>query len=126
MKCEERRGPKADSYLSNAPGAEEERSESAEESVAQRQIGRPPTSTAQDDQLLLEHEIFGNHRSHATGATELGGHDSEVKQGEQEVRHARVRGGQTPRATQRCRIQESGRELPIRDAQVASNGCRVR
>ena len=39
--------------------AEEERSEAAEQSVAPRQFGRPP-SAAQDDQLLLEHEILGD------------------------------------------------------------------
>ena len=37
------------------------------------------------------------------------------EKGEQEVRHARVSVGQTPRATQRCRIWESARELSIRD-----------
>jgi hypothetical protein len=70
--------------------------------VAQRQVGRPPTSTAQDDQLLLEDEIRSDHRSHATGATQLRGHDSKVEQGEQEVLHARVSVGQTSGATQRC------------------------
>ena len=56
-------------------------------------------ATAQDDQLLLEQEILRDHRSHATGATQLRGHDGEVKQGEQEVLHARVSVGQTPGAT---------------------------
>jgi len=89
-----------------------------------RAVGRsasnrcPPTSTAQDDQLLLEHEILCNHRSHATGATQLRGHDSKLEQGEQEVLHARVGVGQTPGATQRCPIRESARELAIRDRQA--------
>jgi hypothetical protein len=39
-------------------------------------------STAQDDQLLLEQEILRDHRSHATGATQLRGHDGQVKQDE--------------------------------------------
>ena len=46
-------------------------------------------ATAQDDQLLLEQEILRDHRSHATGATQLRGHDGQVQQGEQEVLHAR-------------------------------------
>jgi hypothetical protein len=33
------------------------------------------------DQLLLEHEILCDHRSRATGATQLRGHDSKVEQG---------------------------------------------
>jgi hypothetical protein len=46
------------------------------------------TSTAQDDQLLLEQAILRNHRSHATGTRELRGGDPEVKRGEQEILHA--------------------------------------
>ena len=36
----------------------------------------------------VPHEILGNHRSHATGATQLRHRDGEVEQGEQEVLHA--------------------------------------
>ena len=104
--------------LSDSSRREEERPESTEQPVAQRQIRCPLASTAQDDQLLLEHEIFGDHRSHATGATQLRGHDSKLEQGEQEVLHARVGVGQTPGATQRCPIRESARELAIRDRQA--------
>ena len=75
-------------------------------------------ATAQDDQLLLEQEILRHHRSHATGATELRGHDGQVKQGEQEVPHVRVSVGQTSGAAQRCRILDSAREFAIRDAHV--------
>ena len=64
--------------------------ESAEEPVAQRQIGRPPATTMKHDELLLEHEILGDHGSHATGATQLRDRDGDVEQGEQEVLHARV------------------------------------
>jgi hypothetical protein len=85
------------------PGLEEERPESAEQPVAQRQVRRPLASTAQDDQLLLEQEILRDHRSQATGATQLRGHDGQAKQGEQEVLHARDSVGQTSDATQRCR-----------------------
>jgi hypothetical protein len=63
----------ADGDLSYSSGTEEERLESAEEPVAQRQVRRPVASTAQDDQLLLEKEILRDHRSHATGATQLRG-----------------------------------------------------
>jgi len=38
--------------------------------------------------LLLEYEIFGNHRSYATRANQLRGRDSEVEEGEEEVLHA--------------------------------------
>ena len=88
MKRQERRGAESDGELSNPAWIEEERPESATQPFAQRQVGRPPTSTAQDDQLLLGHEILCDHRSPATGATQLRGHDRQVKQGEQEVLHA--------------------------------------
>ena len=53
------------------PGTEEERTESAEQTVGQRQSG-PPATTTQNDELLLEHKILCDHRSHATrtGETE--------------------------------------------------------
>ena len=44
------------------------------------------------------------------GATQLRDHDSEVEQREQEVLHAGVSVGETPRPAQRCRIWESARE----------------
>ena len=64
--------------------------------------------------------MLRDHRSHATGATQPRGHDGQMKQGEQEVLHARDRVGQTSGATQRCLILESARELGIRDAQAIS------
>jgi hypothetical protein len=106
MKCEERRRANGDGDLVDASGAEEQRPESANEPVAPRQAGCPPATTPKDDELLLEHEILGHHRSHATVATQLRGHDGEVEQDEQEVLHARVRIGQRPSATQRCPIRE--------------------
>jgi len=69
--------------------------------VPQRQVRRPPASTAQDDQLLLEQEILRDHRSHATGAAHLRGRDGQVKQDEQEVLYARDSVGQTSGTTQR-------------------------
>src|SRR5229473_104902 len=102
MPRQERRGAYADGDLSDSSWTEEERPESAEQPVAQRQVRRPVATTAQDDQLLLEQEILRDHRSHATGATQLRGHDSYVKQGEQEVLHARDSVGQISGATQRC------------------------
>ena len=62
---------------------------------------RPLARTARDDQLLLEQKILRDHRSHATGATQRRGHDGPVKQGKQEVFHARDSVGQTSGATQR-------------------------
>ena len=102
MKRQEGRGAEDDGDLSDPSGAEEQRSESAQKPVARRQAGRPPATTTKDEELLLEHEILGHHRSHATRATQLCGRDREVKQGQQEVPHARVSVGQTPRPTQRC------------------------
>src|SRR4029077_12035127 len=114
MKRQECRGAYGDGDLSDASGTEEERTESAEETVGQRQSG-PPATTTQNDELLLERKILCDHRSHATRTTELRGHDDEMQQREQEVVHARVSVGQTPGAPQRCPIRESARKSPIRD-----------
>ena len=95
MKRQECRGLEGDRSLSNASWPEEDRPESAQQPVARRQVRRPLASTAQDDQLMREQEILRHHRSHTPGATELRGHDGEVKQGEQEVPHVRVSVGQT-------------------------------
>src|SRR5262249_1785844 len=62
-----------------------ERLESAEQPVAPRQVGRPTTSAAQADQLLLEQEILRDHRAYTTGATEPRGYDGQVQQREQEI-----------------------------------------
>ena len=83
-----------------------------------RQVRCALASPAQDDQLLLEQEILRHHRAYTTGATDLRGHDGDVKQGEQEVPHLRVTVGQTWGAAQRCRILDSAREFSIRDAQT--------
>ncbi len=102
MQRQERRQAYAYGDLSDSSWTEEERLESAEQPVAQRQVRRPVASPAQDNQLLLEQETLRDHRSHATGATQLRGHDGQVKQGEQEVLHARDSVGQTSGATQHC------------------------
>ena len=44
--------------------------------------------TAKDDQLLREQDILRDDRSHATGTTQLRGHDGQVKQGEEKVEAA--------------------------------------
>ena len=49
----------------------------------------------------LSRRFSANHRSHATGATQRRGHDGPVKQGQQEVLHARDSVGQTSGDTQR-------------------------
>jgi hypothetical protein len=102
MKRRERRGPEGDGSLSDASWTEEDRSESAQQPVARRQIRRPLASTAQGDQLLLEQEILRHHRTHTAGARELRGYDGQVQQGEQQVPHVWVSVGQTSGATQRC------------------------
>ena len=99
----------------NASGTEEDRPKSTQPPVARRQIRRTFASPAQDDELLLQQEVLRHHRSFTARATELRGHDGEVKQGEQEVPHLPVSVGQTSGAAQRCRIQDSARELAIRD-----------
>jgi hypothetical protein len=71
--------------------------------------------------LLLEQEILRHHRSHATAANQLRGHDGQVQQSDQEVFRARVSVGQTPGATQRCPIRASARQLSIRDPQAGVN-----
>jgi hypothetical protein len=45
-------------------------------------------STLEHDQLLLEQEIFRDHRSHTTGATQLRDQDGQLKEGQQEALHA--------------------------------------
>ena len=88
MKRKERRGAYADGDLSESSWTDEERPESEEQPVAQRQVRRPLARTAQNDQLLLEQEILRDQPSHAAWATQLRGHDGQVKHGEQEVLHA--------------------------------------
>jgi len=79
MKPQERRRAYGDRDLSDTSLIEEERPESLEQPVDQGQVRRPLASTAQDDQLLFEQEILRDHRSHATRATELRGHDGQVE-----------------------------------------------
>ena len=102
MKSQERRGTHGNSELADAAGTEEERPESAEQPVARHQIGRSPATPTQHEQLLLEHEILGDHRADATKATQLCGHDGQVQQREEQVRHVRASLGQTLGVTQRC------------------------
>ena len=73
MKRQERRGAYGDGDLSDASWTEEERPQSADQPVAQREVRRPLASTTQDDELLFEQEILGDDRSYATGATQLRG-----------------------------------------------------
>jgi len=83
--------------------------------VHQSQAGCSLTPATKHDELLLEHEILGDHRSHAARTTKLRRRIGEVKQGEQDVLHLRVSVGQTPCAAQRCRNLASTPELAIRD-----------
>ena len=95
MKGQERRGAEGDGDLSDASRSEEERPESAQETVGGCQVRRALASPAQDNELLLEQEILNDDCSHATGATELRRRDGQVQEGEQDVVHARVSVGQT-------------------------------
>jgi hypothetical protein len=85
----------ADGDLPNSSRTEEERRQSAHQPVAQRDVRRRLASTPQGEQLLLEQEILRDHRAHAAGAAQLRSHDGQVKQGEQELLHARDSVGQT-------------------------------
>jgi hypothetical protein len=58
-----------------APSSPQESERPLAVSVRQRQVGRPPASAAQDNHLLLEQEILRDHPSHASGTTQLRGHD---------------------------------------------------
>ena len=75
--------------------AEDERPESAADSVADRQAGRSPATATAHDALLREQDILGDHRSHATGAAQLPDDDDEMEPGEQDVLRARVSVGPT-------------------------------
>ena len=101
MKRQERRGAYGDGDLSDSSSAEEKCPEAEQQPVTRGQAWRSLARTAQDDQLLLEQKILRDHRAHATGATQCRGHDGQVKQGEQEVLHARDSVGQTSGAMQR-------------------------
>jgi hypothetical protein len=61
------------------PGLREEGPQCTDQPVSQREVRRSSASTAQDDQLLFEDEILCDDRSHATGATQLRGHDRQLK-----------------------------------------------
>jgi hypothetical protein len=67
MQRQERRGAQADGDLPDSPWTEDERRQSTNQPVAQREVRRPLATTTKHDQLLLEHEILGDHGSHATG-----------------------------------------------------------
>jgi hypothetical protein len=53
-------------------------------------------------QLLLQKEMLGDYRSHAAAATQPGGQDGELEQGDQQVLHPSVSVGRMLGATQRC------------------------
>src|SRR5262245_31850228 len=122
MKPEKRRWAEGDRDLAEAPCTEEQRPEAAEQPVTRPQVRRPLASTAQDDELLLEQEIFHHHRSHTTRTTEFRGYDGQMNDGEHEVSHVRGRGRSDIRAAQRCQILDRAREFPIRDTHVLREG----
>ena len=123
MKRQERGGPYADGYLSDSCWTEEERPQSADQPVAQREVRRPMASTAQDDELLLKQEVLRDHGPHATGATKPRGHHGQVEQREQETPHVRVSVDQTSGATQRC--LNPGFSERIWNSRRTSDSCTV-
>ena len=100
MKRQERRGAHPDGDLPDPSRSEEQRPDSAHQTVSHRQIRCPLVRTAQHDQLLLEQEILSDHGSHSTGAAELRSRDRHVEQREQDLFHTRDSVGQTSGATQ--------------------------
>ena len=66
------------------------------------QVGRPLSTSVQDEPLLLEREILGDHRADATGATQLGGHDGQVQQREPDIHRGCGSVEQTLGGMQRC------------------------
>ena len=92
----------SDGDLANPSRTQKKRPESAEEPIAHSEVRRTLARTAQHDQLLLEQEILSDDGSHAAGSAELRGCDGQVKQGEQEILHARDSVGQNSGATQWC------------------------
>src|SRR5262249_41911526 len=115
---EKRRWAERNGDLSNPGSIEEQRPESVEQPVALRQVARPPATTTQNNQSLLEQEILSDDRSHATGATQSCGDDGHVQQREQQILHARVNVGQTFGSAQPCVTLDSASKLAIRDQQV--------
>ena len=88
MEGQQRRRAHPDGDLADPARTQKQRPESAEEPVAHPEVGRTLSRAAQHDQLLLEQEILSDDGSHAAGSAELRRCDGQVKQGEQEVRHA--------------------------------------
>ena len=89
MKREQCRGPEADGDFADAAWSQKQRCESAQETVSRGQVRRPLAWPAQDNPLLLEHEILRDHGTHAAGPTEPCGRDGQVKQGEEDSFHTR-------------------------------------
>ena len=102
MEGQHRGRAQSDGDLANPSRTQKKRPESAEEPIAHSEVRRTLARTAQHDQLLLEQEILSDDGSHAAGSAELRGCDGQVKQGEQEILHARDSVGQNSGATQWC------------------------
>ena len=102
MEGQQRGRAQSDGDLANPSRTQKKRPESAEEPIAHSEVRRTLARTAQHDQLLLEQEILSDDGSHAAGSAELRGCDGQVKQGEQEILHARDSVGQNSGATQWC------------------------
>ena len=102
MERQERRRAQTDGDLPDPPKTQKEQPESAQETIAHRQVRSTLARTAQHDQLLLEQEILSDHGSHPAGSTELRRCDSQVEQEEQDSFHTRDSVGQTSGAMQCC------------------------
>jgi hypothetical protein len=76
--------------LADPSDTQKERPDSADEPIAHAEVRRTLSRAAQHDQLLLAQEILSDHGSHAARSTALRGRDGQVKQGEQQVLHART------------------------------------
>ena len=87
MKPQQRRGPDAHRGLRDATGAEKKRPEGQEKSVNGREVRRPSSRTADNQQLLLEEEILSEHRLDTARSKKLGGDSQQVGQEQQDILH---------------------------------------
>jgi hypothetical protein len=117
MKRQERRRADGDSDFLDAPRIEEERPESAQHPVAQREIRRALTTTRTTMSCCLSKRFSASSDRTPPGPRSFTAITARCQHREYEVPHTRISVGQTVGAVQRCSIMDSARELVIRDAQ---------
>lgn len=71
VKLQERRWPQPDGDFMDTSVTEKQRSDAEQKPVPRRQVWSTPSSTAQNDQLLLEQQILSDDGLRATAAKQL-------------------------------------------------------